>query len=267
MLNTTNIRVYTLYHFVHKVYIIMILSSLNVNRSHDQNIPYDDVRANKVHQACMSLLGNPGAYSVVCVGSVSFMTKNITATQLKQTLDKCLQEAVLMGKSTFIVLNGANDSMNNEGTTFTSSHWVQNAYNEYKNHPVYRHISFYCIGLAPHSTRDMKAIWMEEYGNTRTKTYINALQAQDRQELLAIYGTCANKVIINEGAKGTLHEVYSMFKVNSSMFTSPISVIINNSSYLINTVIPDTLNNSHSYDNMWLEDLHSTLLALYKHSH
>mgnify|MGYP006088418769 CR=1 FL=1 len=240
-----------------------MLTSINVNTSGDQTIPFDDVRALRFHQTCLSLLAQPEVYSVVCVGSVTFMSKNITANQLKKYLDKCLDEAMLMGKSTFIILNGANFSGNKEGTTFTSSNWIQNAYNEYRNHPKYRHISFYCIGLAPHSTRDMKAVWMEEYGNTRTKTYIMALQAKDRQELLAVYGTYANKVIVNEGATGTLHEVYSMFKVNSSMFISPISVIINNSSYLINTVIPDTLNNINSYNNMWLEHLYSSLRTLY----
>ena len=235
---------------------------MNTNTSHDQTIPFDDVRALRFHQTCLSLLAQPEVYSVVCVGSVTFMSKNITANQLKKHLDKCLDEAMLMGKSTFIILNGANFSGNKEGTTFTSSNWIQNAYNEYRNHPKYRHISFYCIGLAPHSTRDMKAVWMEEYGNTRTKTYIMALQAKDRQELLAVYGTYANKVIVNEGAKGTLHEVYTLYKANPSIFTSPISIVLNNCSYLINTVMPDILNNDHIYDNDCLNKLYTALMKL-----
>jgi len=244
----------------------MLLPLYNANTSRDQTVPFNDVRAAGIHQDILSLLNRPEVYSVLCIGSVQFFSKQFTTSQLQTYLDKCLEEALLMGKSTFIVINGANDSENNEGTTYTSSKWVQNAYNEYSKHPKYKHISFYCLGVAPHSTRDMKAIWMEEYGHTQTYTYIAALQAKDRQELLAIYGTHANKVIINEGAGGTLHEVYCMFKICSSMFTYPISVIINNSSHLINIVIPDTLNTIHSYDEEWLPRLHSVLLTLYNNS-
>lgn len=235
---------------------------MNTNTSHDQTIPFDDVRAATCNQECLSLLDHPEVYSVVCVGSVIFMSGPSTHKNMKTNLDACLEEALLMGKSTFIVINGANFSGNEEGTTYTGSHWIQNAYNEYKNHPKYSHINFYCIGVAPHSTRDMKAIWMEEYGNTRTKTFIIALQAEDRQELLALYGSHANKVIVNEGAKGTLHEVYTLYKANPSIFTSPISIVLNNCSYLINTVMPDILNNDHIYDNDCLNKLYTALMKL-----
>ena len=236
-----------------------MLPAFNVNTSFDQTIPFDDMRASRLHQAIISIFDQPEVYTIICVGSVKFMSGPSTAINLKKHLDNCLEEALFMGKTKLIVFNGANYSGNDEGTTYTSSNWIQNTYNKYRGHPKYKHISFYCIGLAPHSTDDMKAVWMEELGNTRTQTYINALQAKDRQELLAIYGTYANKVIINEGAKGTLHEVYNMYKINSGMFSLPNNVIVNNSKYLVDKVIPDILNNKNMYDEIWLEQLQNTL--------
>ena len=238
-----------------------MLPSFNVNTSFDQTVPFDDVRASRLHQSIMNIFDSLEVYTVLCVGSVKFMSGPSTAINLKKHLDNCLEEALLMGKTKFVIFNGANHSGNDEGTTFTSSHWIQNAYDKYKSHPKYKHIDFYCIGLAPHSTRDMKAVWMEECGNTRTQTFINALQAKDRQELLAIYGTYANKVIINEGAKGTLHEVYNMYKINAGMFSLSSNVIVNNSDYLIHTIIPDIINNRHIYEEIWLDNLYNSLLT------
>ena len=235
---------------------------MNTNTSYDQSVPFDDVRSATLNQECLTMLDNPEVYSVLCVGSVKFMSSNITADSLCKHLDECLSHAILSGKSKFVVLNGANFSGNEEGTTYTSSNWVQNTYNKYKDDPTYQRMEFYCLGFAPHSTSDMHAIWMEEQSNTRTKTFIITLQAKDRQELLAIYGTHANKVIVNEGASGTFHEVYTLFKADSSMFSSK-SVIINNSSYLLNTIIPNILNNTTSYDIAWVQKLHTALINLY----
>ena len=62
------------------------------------------------------------------------------------------------------------DSEGKEGTTFTSSNWVEECVNNYSEHPLYGDMKFYCFGLAPHSTADMKAVWMEEQGNRHTQT-------------------------------------------------------------------------------------------------
>ena len=223
------------------------MMALTPNVSSDQTIPFDDVRAASLIQEFHTIIDGDDVYSVMNYGSVQFVSEPSTSLQQKQTLTECIAHAHSQGKTKFVVFNGANDSTGKDGTTFTSSNWVEDAANNYSQHPKYNTMEFYCYGLAPHSTAHMKSVWMEEYGNTHTKTYIITLSAKERQKMLSIFGSKCSKVILNEGAGGSLNEMYNLYLENNLMFNdNNDSIVVNNSTYLLNTVIPNELNSNSS---------------------
>lgn len=243
--------------------------SLAPNVSSDQTIPFDDVRADSLIQEFHTIIDDDDVYSVMNYGSVQFVSEPTTSFQQKQTLTDCIEQAYSQGKTKFVVFNGANDSTGKDGTTFTSSNWVEDAANNYSYHTKYNTMEFYCYGLAPHSTSDMNAVWMEEQGNTHTKTYIITLSAKERQKMLSIFGSKCSKVILNEGAGGSLNEMYNLYVENSLMFKDNyVSIVVNNSNYLLNTVIPNELNsNSSEFNRDHLTEMTECLHAIYtRHS-
>ena len=229
------------------------------NVSSDQLIPFDDVRAATLIQDFHTLIDRDDVYSIMNFGTVAFVGEPTTSQFQKKTLTACIVDAHAKGKKHIVVLNGSNDSEGKEGTTFTSSNWVEECAN---HHPciIDGDMKFYCFGLAPHSTADMKAVWMEEQGNRHTQTYIVTLSARERQKTLSILGSKCDKVILNEGAGGSLNEMYQLYLENKSMFSDNYNtLVVNNSSYLLHTVIPDTLNTNDSGFS------HDTLTTLSQH--
>ena len=230
------------------------------NVSSDQTIPFDDVRASVLVQEFHTLIDRKDVYSIMNFGTVAFVDEPTTSSSQKKTLTSCIADAHAKGKNHIVVLNGANDSEGKEGTTFTSSNWVEECANNYSEHPLFGDMKFHCFGLSPHSTADMNATWMEEQGNQHTQTYIVALSASDRQTILSILGSKCDKVILNEGAGGSLNEMYQLYHENKGMFTDNYNtLVVNNSSYLLNKVIPDTLNTNDSGFS------HDTLTTLSQH--
>ena len=193
--------------FIYYIYYIYLLSYsfktntimmvLSPNLSNDQFVPFDDVRAASIIQEFHTIIDDDNVYSVMNYGSVQFVSEPSTSLQQQKTLTECIAHAHSQGKTKFVVFNGANDSIGKDGTTFTSSNWVENATNNYSENPKYNTMEFYCYGLAPHSTAHMNAVWMEEYGNIHTKTYIITLSAKERQKMLSIFGSKCSKVILN----------------------------------------------------------------------
>jgi hypothetical protein len=227
------------------------------NVSSDQLIPFDDVRAATLIQDFHTLIDRDDVYSIMNFGTVAFVDEPTTSNSQKNTLTACIEDAHAKGKKHIVVLNGSNDSEGKEGTTFTSSNWVEECVNNYSEHPLYGDMKFYCFGIAPHSTADMKAVWMEEQGNRHTQTYIVSLSASERQKTLSILGSKCDKVILNEGAGGSLNEMYQLYLENKSIFSDNYNtLVVNNSSYLLNNVIPNTL---HSNDSGFSHDTLTTL--------
>jgi hypothetical protein len=230
------------------------------NVSSDQTIPFDDVRASMLVQEFHTLIDREDVYSIMNFGTVAFVDEPTTSAYQKLTLTECIADAHAKGKKNIVVLNGSNDSEGKEGTTFTSSNWVEECANNYSEHPLYSDMKFHCFGLSPHSTADMKAAWMEEHGNQHTQTFIVALSASDRQTILSILGSKCDKVILNEGAGGSLSEMYQLYLGNKGMFTDNYNtLVVNNSSYLLNRVIPNALNSNDSVFS------HDTLTTLSQH--
>ena len=235
------------------------------NVSSDQLIPFDDVHASTLVQEFHTLIDRDDVYSIMNIGTVSFVDEPTTSNFQKYTLTKCIKNAHDKGKKHIVILNGANDSNGSEGTTFTSSNWVEDCANNYSEHPLYSDITFHCFGLSPHSTADMKAVWMEEKGNQHTKTYIVALSALERQKIISILGSKCDKVILNEGAGGSLNEVYHLYLENNRMFTdNNHKIVVNNSSYLLNNVIPSKLNtNTSTFSRNVLMEMTKHLQSIY----
>ena len=236
----------------------MLTTSPNVLS--DQSVAYDAVAASNVHSKVLAMLDDPAVYSILNIGSVAFMSGPSTASTMNSNLKSDLDTAVALGKTKFVVIGGGNFSDGKEGTTFTGSNWIQSAHTKYASHSKYGTLSFHAYSFVPHSTDDMVAVWMEAGGNDRTKTYIVADTATARQECLAEYGSKADKVYLNEGSVGCLHEAYTLYVKNPTMFNTKVK--INNCSWLIATVFPKMISDTNDYDDAKLKELHTRLQTL-----
>jgi|TARA_B110000977_G_scaffold163439_1_gene209400 hypothetical protein len=215
--------------------------------SQQQTLAYSPETASHNFDLIKRELSKPGTYYVVFFGSVVYFTEvgssglkagSITlptTTKVNAFLDCRFTEAVSASKSHFYIINGANDSSGQHGTTYTTSLWVNN----YNINPFRRDIVVKCFGLAPYETCDMKAIWMEEYGHSNTKTYIVGKTAKERRERLVELATTADQTVISEGGPGTLDEITMLYAASPEIFEE--KVFMTNISYLVDNVIPSEL--------------------------
>lgn len=246
------------YLFISYFLLTMLTTSPNV--SSDQSVAYDATAAAAVHAEVLAMLDDPSVYSILNIGSVAFMSGPSTAATMNSNLEGDIAAAIALGKTNFVVIGGGNFSDGKEGTTFTGSKWIQAAHTTYASHSKYGKLSFHALSCVPHSTDDMVAVWMEDSGNDRTKTYIVADSATARQECLAEYGSKADKVYLNEGSVGCLHEAYTLYVKNPTMFNTKVK--INNCSWLIATVFPKMISDTNDYDDVKLKKLHTRLMTL-----
>lgn len=231
--------------------------------SNKQTQPYNSKEAALKFKSIKAELNKPGTSYIVFFGSVVYFSEagksglkqgslNLpTTTKVNAFLDCRYIEALSAKKTHFYVINGANDSGGESGTTYTTSTWVNN----HNVRCIPANITVKCFGLAPHETCDMNAIWMEEHGHTNTRTFIVAKTAQGRRERLVELAKNADESVVSEGGIGTLDEITMLYETAPEVFEG--KVFIANASFLIDTVIPAELAK--------LEDSDSDKLTTYKY--
>lgn len=211
-----------------------------------QTLPYNARSAQANVLAINDKINDTNVFKVAFFGSVQFQSEEgksglndgmiSTSQKIVTELDLCYNIAIIMKKTEMIVFNGANQSDGEEGTTETTSKWVHN-----KSHHPSASIPITCIALAPHSTNEMVAVWKEEEGHVNTHTHIVSDTADRRKKILAHVGSKCQRVFITEGAGGTLLEAQYLYDNDVSIFRYGGKVRVINSSYLINVVIPATI--------------------------
>ena len=212
-----------------------------------QTMPYTAANAADNFSMIKTELGKPGTYYVVFFGSVVYFTEvgksglakgSITlptTVKVNAFLDCRFTEAISAQKTHFYIINGANDSSGEHGTTYTTSSWVHN----YNICPFDKSIVVKCFGLAPYETCDMNAAWMEERGHPNTHTYIVGKTAKDRRERLVELAKNANETVVSEGGPGTLDEITMLYATAPEIFKE--KVFMTNTSFLVDCVIPTEL--------------------------
>lgn len=248
----------------------MISNLVSPNTSADQLNNFNIPQSLSNIKILQNIIKDETVYSCVAVGSVQFFTEpgkptfsivaKPTSSEIYKYLDEYLEEAISLNYKHFIVFNGANDSKGEQGTTETTSNWVFLRSKE----ALYKSlITIQCIGLAPYERKDMDAIWKEEQNITSNKTFITGRSSKDRQIILGNLATKANKILVCEGAYGTLNELITIYRGKPSIFNE-VSFIIQfiNSAFLINTVIPTELKKQKNIDSDTIAELHKLVPLL-----
>ena len=215
----------------------------NLTMSHLQSVAYNVANATQNFENIKSKLAEPGTYCVVFCGSVVYYTEKgkpgwkadsimlPTTTKVTAFLDCRYISAISAGKTQFYIINGANDSGGESGTTYTTSEWA----NQHNVRLYKGSITVKCFGLAPHETCDMSAIWMEEHGHNFTETFIVGKTAKERRERLVELAETADETVITEGGLGTLDEITMLRERAPDVFKEKTFVV--NGMFLIDTLL------------------------------